>query len=312
MTETDLKIIKLLSEEKHPSLDMLKKLTGLNNYQLSLKLSSLKNKGFLIERIYFSDTIRYCLHKDPNSKPYIHMHVRKKFRFLAIADTHIGSINERFDLLDNIYEYAAKVGIHTIVHCGDLIEGPELNDINSLKKTNEVLKYIIKKYPKDDNIYNYITFGNHDARSIVQDNYNIINLLTSRRLDFISMGYKFGCFKTLNDFITIYHPYRHKNRDQYINDVHNNYPDIETKLILLGHTHRSASYMNDKSILINVPCLCSSNKPGAWDITINYDTSIGQMEDIILRKIDVEPFANITDELYQNVKKKEFNYQNMM
>jgi transposase len=44
--------------------------------------------------------------------------------FGVVSDTHLGSIHADLGLLDSVYDLYASEGVSTVLHCGDLTEGP--------------------------------------------------------------------------------------------------------------------------------------------------------------------------------------------
>lgn len=295
----------------------LKQELKLNNYQLSLKLNSLKNKGFLIEKTY-NDDIGTKISLQQNSgqqkiKDNIRIYTNDstdKIRFVIIADTHFGNIGDRFDLIESIYEYAIKHGIHSILHLGDLIEGfnPRINNIDRLKMTDaiETAKYVTKNYPKDNSITNYILLGNHDFRTICTQGFDISTLISNARLDMEFLGYKNATIELRKDSIGLQHPTTIENHHTYDFQFKQYYKDKLTKPLICfrGHLHNSLFYTFQDITIVCAPLLYNSTvqKPlGAWDIIL-YFNSQNKIENIELQPLVVEPKVTPTTKILHKIR----------
>ncbi len=83
-------------------------------------------------------------------------------KLLIISDTHLGSTNENYYYLDLLYNYAINNNINTIIHGGDLMQGTVKPLLKDCQDMYNQAKKVINLYPYDDNIKNFILFGNHD------------------------------------------------------------------------------------------------------------------------------------------------------
>ena len=280
----------------------LKQKLRLNDYQLSLKLNSLKNNGYLIDKKY-NDII--------GTKLYLHQNLGKNrssnniriytdgfvIRFLVISDTHFGNIGERFDIIGELYDYAIRNNIYSILHLGDLIEGYncEINNTDELKMIDplETVKYIATNYPKDSSIVNYILLGNHDFRTIATHGFDIAVALEKARLDMEFLGYNNATIQMNKDCIGLQHPTLMKDNATYDIDFVRYHKGSNPAICLRGHNHYSFFY---ESIISGQPVLCApalydnnSQKPmGAWDMTLYFDKQ-GKIDNIELLSLEVEP-----------------------
>lgn len=291
MHEKDIKILQLLETEV--DLKTMREETGLNNYQLSLKLKSLKNRGYQLKRSCYEEGIKFSLDKNlPDVSKTIEIFpITEKFRFLAISDTHFGSIYDDMKKLDSIYEYALCNQIRTIIHLGDLIEGPKYLEVQRLSDLQEQLCYVVKKYPKDESINNYILLGNHDKQSIQQYGYNVTNYLFDRRLDFVPLGYQIGQIKIYNSRILLLH--KHLSFPLQFN-----YKNV--RLSLIGHYHKSKIFFENHAWSAFVPTLSNNNQvglPGAFDITI-----LNNFTDLLFRSLILEPIVTPVTEVLVKAK----------
>ena len=86
--------------------------------------------------------------------------------FAVIGDTHIGSLYERTDALQEFYKLLASEKINVVLHCGDLTDG------NKVYRGQEFEQYaigfgqqkeaVLERFPKISGIETFIIGGNHD------------------------------------------------------------------------------------------------------------------------------------------------------
>jgi predicted phosphodiesterase len=291
MNELDEKLLELLKTGSATVKDM-KDATHLNRYELSKRLTELKEYGYVINKLYAEEGFYFSLDNEITNSKTKEIIINNQFRFIAISDCHFGAVFERLDLIENIYNYAITNGINNIFNAGDLIQGynEEHSFNNRIYSVSEQLDYVIKKYPYDNRIYNYILLGNHDFNSIKYHGFDISKQLENKRIDFTIIGYLCGFIKTNKDYICLHHPNTYDS-SQYDKDINiiTNQEKIKPILILRGHTHESGLYYNKNDILtLNIPCLCGTLRKeiGAWDITLNYEK--GYITDTILKPLIVD------------------------
>lgn len=120
-----------------------------------------------------------------------------KFKFGAIADTHLGSDFERLDVLNTLYDIFADEGIDTVYHGGNYIDGEcKFNkyEIHTHGLTPQI-EYMIENYPKRDGITTYIISGDdHEGWFAQREKINIGEYMEMKarragRNDLIDMGY---------------------------------------------------------------------------------------------------------------------------
>lgn len=286
--------------QKGATVDTLKKELKLNNYQLTLKLNALKNKGYTIYRKNHYDFPTYHLAKSQVIKNTMYTPIfiqGGKVRFILISDTHLCHMGDRIDLIESIYDYAIKNDIKGIIHTGDLIEGvseavENHEQIVKIPDSLEQAKYVVKNYPKDNTITNYILLGNHDSTTLNYSGFDISQFIASKRLDMIFTGYRIANLKINNDFIALHHPFLQKNNHYYDEEINN---DFVTKknipfVIIRGHTHASSLYDFEKSLVICVPALYDKGdmQKGAWDIELTFGNN-GKICNLELHPLIVEP-----------------------
>ena len=117
---------------------------------------------------------------------------------VLISDLHLGSLYDCIDLLKEIYDFCLKNNIHIIINAGDLIDGfmglPEKRVYGE-----EQIEYLLKNYPFDPSILNFITLGNHDEDYFLKTHQDISKILKSKRHDLVCLGYGLGKLKIKRD-----------------------------------------------------------------------------------------------------------------
>lgn len=87
-------------------------------------------------------------------------------KFGFVTDTHLASIAERLDVLEEAYSEFKKQGISVVFHTGDMTDGwnEYRHHINFTKVHGDQAqaRYAIKYYPQRDGITTYVIGGNHD------------------------------------------------------------------------------------------------------------------------------------------------------
>lgn len=211
MNESTLKLIELIKQEK--TANEIAQELNISNKQLFNRLLQLKNLGFDFKRkYYYSGDIVYSFYNDisisqsPNSVDIITSPEDQEFEAVVISDLHLGSVHERVDLLNKVYDYCVKNNIHTILNAGDIIDGM----IGSSKKIHnnifEQIEYAVKMYPFDKSILNYTVLGNHDFNSLFSSGKDLALVLKNYRHDIIPVGYGTAEINIKNDKLVLRHP----------------------------------------------------------------------------------------------------------
>lgn len=276
MTDTNIKIIDLIKENK--TLREMCKILSISEKQLYVRLKQIINYGYQIDtKYYYGGDIKYEFLSQKNleeNKVKIYMSTSNKtFRSIVISDMHIGNIKSDINLLCKVYEYASKNDIKTILNCGDNIEGDYTHDSLNLKDIYSQIDTLVKKYPYDKNIMNYIILGNHDHHSLTSDGLDIAERIKKARYDIVPIGHGFGTVGLKQDNIVMLH----KLHDKFAPSVGN-----DSNLILTGHGHMMKTKAYEK-LNICVPSLSyvSPDKtkeviPGFIDLKIDFEK--GKME----------------------------------
>ena len=149
-------------------------------------------------------------------------------KIILISDTHFGGINENYDYLKMVYEFASKYNYNYILHGGDLMQGDIQPLLNNSIRLSQQVKHVISNYPYDENIKNYVLLGNHD-HFIYRNIENTLNILKERK-DINMLGIKYAYINWYNHLISISH---HLKKRKCKIDI----PRIETLVKFHGHRH---------------------------------------------------------------------------
>ena len=238
--------------------------TGLTNKQLFYRLNMLKMNGYDFFKKYYNDgEITYTINNDikekDNNTSIITSSKDAKIDMVLISDLHLTHKLERLDLLNEVYDFCIKEGIHIIINCGDILDGflGRDEDKKFLSSADQI-EYLLKNYPFDKNILNFTCLGNHDYSILKKTGQNLENILLNYRHDIVPLGYGLGKLNIKNDVIMVRHPKT---------PISNPQGSINNGFIISGHTHE-AKNLSDKNLLhIYLPPLS--------DLKINENTLPG-------------------------------------
>ena len=287
MTEIDNYIIELI--KSNTSLNDICIYTNLSKKQIYVRLKNLIKKGYQIKPYYHSNgDINYKLINGfSNLKGEYRIQIPKEeniFKFLVISDMHLTNKKENLCYLNNVYNYAVKNNIHTILNLGDLIEGTYTTEANKDMDINNQIKYVIDKYPYDKSIINYILYGNHDYNSLHNDGINIATAIENYRYDLVSLGYGDCNLNLKEEIISLNHK---------LCLIDNKTHDENSKICLVGHGHEMKTKFFD-NLVICVPSLSdvSPDKtrkivPGALEIELDFKKS--KISYILIKHLLVNP-----------------------
>ena len=233
MTKMTKELLNLVAMKK--TLNEMSTELKLDNVKIHKKLMSLKNRtGMEFDRQFFTDgQMIYNLKKDlsklSNNIELELANFENSVTALLISDLHLGSELERLDLIDKFYDYCSLSNINVIINLGDYLDGYAGRKPKKVEGAEKQIKHLIKKYPFDKNIINFICYGNHDYDLLTEDGINVASRISAARPDLISTGYGLGIINIKNDQLIL----RHGIRDICCNEVRG-------KLVLFGHKHHYA------------------------------------------------------------------------
>lgn len=292
MTEMNLKVLSLINENK--SLKEIANDLKKSEKQLYIRIKQLINYGYFLEPTYTCDSdICYKLNtKNINKEKDNNVTIKvptdlKELRCIAISDLHVGNINSDIDLLKRVYDYAAKNNIHIIFNCGDIIEGIHSCDKRNINNIYDQIEYVIDKYPYDNNIYNYMIFGNHDYHAFHHLGLDVSKKIKNSRHDIVCLGFGQGIVNIKKEKILLQHELCAVDLPEISDDV---------KLALVGHGHMMKTKVYD-NLLLCLPSLSrvcpdktKQNIPSFLDLELHFARD--NFEFIRSKQMLVEP--NIT------------------
>ena len=196
----------------------------------------------------------------------------------VVSDTHFGNIHQQLHLLNQIYEEAYNRGITTVLHCGDLVDGnypnrPEQPRQQFLHGFDEQAGYVVNMYPKVKGITTKYILGSHDETHYKNGQATINKWISSCRDDMIYLGQDNAEIKINGVKIVLDHPgggsasalsYKPQKRIEILE------AGSKPKILLIGHYHKSYSFVYRNVRGIQVPALCDKTQFQQKQGLLNY------------------------------------------
>ena len=252
MSESTLKLIELIKHGKTAN-EMAQEL-NISSKQLFNRLLQLKNIGFDFQRkYYYNGDIVYSFYNDVpvpqslNSVDIITVPEEQEFEAVVISDLHIGSVDERLDMLDKIYDYCIQNNIHTIFNAGDIVDGMIGKGEKKQENIMEQINYMLRVYPFDKSILNYAVLGNHDINCLFRSGQDLATVLRNYRHDIIPVGYGTAQINIKNDKIVLKHP--------LVVSYSDSTEDYNDTLIIRGHQHKMSISYGSTNCIVCAPTL---------------------------------------------------------
>lgn len=219
-----------------------------------------KNGSLVFER-HFSRNVVTAKH-NLNEDELVHTQIA------VVSDTHFGNNHQQLHLLNKIYEEAYNRGIKTILHCGDIVDGsypnrPEQPRQQFLHGFDEQVGYVVDMYPKVKDITTMYILGSHDETHYKNGQATVNSWLSRCRSDMIYLGQDYGSVNINGVKIFMDHPgggsaqaisYKPQKRIEILES------DYKPKILLIGHYHKSYSFVYRNVRGIQVPCLCGKTQ----------------------------------------------------
>lgn len=276
--------------EKETSLSLVSMELDMNPYEVLGLVSYIRESGINIALNRTSDDINmvnmgdlkfhekntYSFKTDDNNT----------FKFIAIADTRLGSKSQQLSILEDIYRKGHEMGYDNVLLCGNISAGLyPLTDIyaetNFVNDTSEQIDYIVNYYPYIEGMRTYFITGKIDDKHLKQNKINIGKRISDIREDMIYLGEN-SCDIAIDNTImqllscklskTYTVSYRTQQQiDSYRSE---DKPDI----LLYGGLLQTEKYTYRNVKCISVPSVCAttkemtekrySNTIGAWYVTV--------------------------------------------
>lgn len=227
----------------------------------------------------------------PTKKPDLDFKNLIHTEICVVSDTHFGNIHQQLHLLNDVYEECYNRGITTVLHCGDLVDGhytnrPEQPRQQFLHGFDEQVGYVVDMYPKVNGIKTKYILGSHDETHYKNGQATVNNWVSRCRKDMEYLGQDFASLSINGIKIFMDHPgggsaqsisYKPQKR---IEILESNY---KPKILLIGHYHKSYSFVYRNVHGIEVPSFCGktqfqqkqglTNVVGAYFLNIYSDKS---------------------------------------
>lgn len=165
--------------------------------------------------------------------------------FVAISDSHIGSIYEKKWYYDYLAEFLEKYCIRDVVVAGDFLQGTLPPVREKYANPNVQVKHATELVPVSEKVTWHILFGNHDLQ-ILNQNDKYFKVLKSRR-DFHFLGFK----RAYMLFGTYLFSISHRTPKYRIDS-----PAVNADFRLCGHGH----YQGVEENGIHLPPFCLDMK----------------------------------------------------
>ena len=188
-----------------------------------------------------------------NVDSIIHGAVIDDEQVVIMSDTHIGSKYENFDYIKEAQKYALDNGIHTIFHCGDIIQSTYTNVQLEYQDEEAQLEHLVQDFPYHPSIRYIMIFGNHDFNTFSEDE-RFMEIFSSRK-DFYLLGTEYGFINWRGVTVCLLHPVKRNplNRPHYENIT----------MTYRGHSHK-----------LRYRCSSNTYAPALCDDPVNRDTVV--------------------------------------
>jgi len=230
----------------------------------------LLNQGDIIDR----DVSTYSFETDDSNE----------FKFVAIADTRLGSKSQQLAILNDIYRKAQSLGIKNVILCGNISAGLKPitdTESNFIVDTQAQIDYIVNNYPKYEGVKTYFISGKIDDKHISTKKINIGKRIAAERPDMIYLGEDI-CdisidrikMQVMNSKLS--KTYTASYRTQQTLDAYRS--EDKPDILLYGGLLQMEKYTYRDVNCISVPSVCATDKEmktrrysntiGAWYITV--------------------------------------------
>lgn len=203
-----------------------------------------------------------------NNKNKFNMNNLKHTELCVVSDTHFGNIHQQLHLLNNIYKEAYNRGIKTVLHCGDLTDGtypnrPEQPRQQFLHGFDEHVGYVVDMYPEIKEITTKYILGSHDETQYKNAQATVNEWVSRCRKDMIYLGQDSGTIDINGVKIVLDHPgggsaqalsYKPQKRIEILES------GTKPKILLIGHYHKSYSFVYRNVRGVQVPALCDKTQ----------------------------------------------------
>lgn len=185
-----------------------------------------------------------------------------------VSDTHFGNIHQQLHLVNQFYQEGYNRGITTFLHCGDVVDGnypnrPEQPRQQFLHGFDEQAGYVVDMYPKIEGVTTKYILGSHDETHYKNGQATVNNWVSRCRPDMVYLGQDCAEITINNVKIFMDHPgggsaqsvsYKPQKRIEILES------SCKPKILLIGHYHKSYSFVYRNVRGIEVPCFCDKTQ----------------------------------------------------
>ena len=287
--------------EKERSLSSICLEMKMNPYEVLGLVSFIKSRGINIAiKNAFDDIfmvnmgdIEYC---EKNTYQFT-TNEEDEFKFIAIADTRLGSKSQQLSILNDIYTKGHEMGYNHVILCGNISAGLyPLTDIyaetNFADDTLSQVDYIASHYPRVAGMKTYFITGKIDDKHLKQKKINIGKRISELRDDMVYLGEN-SCdiiidktvMRMMSTKLGKTYTVSYRPQQQIDSFRSEDKPDI----LLYGGLLQMEKFTYRGVKVISVPSVCAttkemtekrySNTIGAWYVTIRTNKK-GQLESV--------------------------------
>ena len=220
-----------------------------------------------------------------------------EFKFIAIADTRLGSKSQQLSILNDIYIKGHEMGYNNVILCGNISAGLyPLTDIyaetNFADDTLSQVDYIATHYPRVHGMKTYFITGKIDDKHLRQKKMNIGKRIAELRDDMVYLGEN-SCdiiidktvMRMMSTKLGKTYTVSYRPQQQIDSFRSEDKPDI----LLYGGLLQMEKFSYRGVKVISVPSVCATSKEmtekrysntiGAWYITVRTNKK-GELESI--------------------------------
>lgn len=279
--------------EKEISLSSVSSILNLNEFEVLGLLRELRQDGTNIGIQKKDDDIYLFNHgereNNKDNRYQFYTDEANEFKFVAIADTRLGSKYQQLTILNDIYLKAYEMGYRNVILCGNISEGlfpvtDAYSDTNFLADTMAQVDYITQYYPFVEGMKTFFITGKKDEKHLKNNKINIGRRISEVREDMVYLGH-ISCNVSIDKAnMLVFSPKLEKTYtvsyrpQQQINSFRSeDKPDI----LLYGGLLQMEKMSYRSVTCISVPTVCATTKEmsdkrhantvGAWYITITTD-----------------------------------------
>lgn len=279
--------------EKEISLSSVSSILNLSEFEVLGLLRELRQEGTNIGIQKKDDDIYLFNHgereNNKDNRYQFYTDEANEFKFVAIADTRLGSKYQQLTILNDIYLKAYEMGYRNVILCGNISEGlfpvtDAYSDTNFLADTMAQVDYITQYYPFVEGMKTFFITGKKDEKHLKNNKINIGRRISEVREDMVYLGH-ISCNVSIDKAnMLVFSPKLEKTYtvsyrpQQQINSFRSeDKPDI----LLYGGLLQMEKMSYRSVTCISVPTVCATTKEmsdkrhantvGAWYITITTD-----------------------------------------